>query len=109
MTKFLLLYRSTISAQEQMADATPEQAQAGMEAWMTWAGKAGSAILDLGSPTATVATLGEGSDQPGFVGGYSLMESESTEALQTLLDGHPHLMMPGASIEVCELLPMPVS
>ena len=76
---------------------------------MTWADKAGSAILDLGSPTATVATLGEGPDQSGFVGGYSLMEAESTEALQTLLDGHPHLMMQGASIEVCELLPMPGS
>lgn len=109
MTKFLLLYRSTTSAQDQMANATPEQAQAGMDAWMTWAGKAGPAILDLGSPTARVATLGEAPEQSGFVGGYSLMEAESTEALEALLDGHPHLMMQGASIEVCEVLPMPGS
>jgi hypothetical protein len=107
MTTCLLLYRSTVSAQDQMVDATPEQAQAGMDAWMAWGGKAGSAITDLGSPTQTVATLGDGPATSGFIGGYSLMEAETTEALTALLDGHPHLMMPGNAIEVCELLPMP--
>jgi len=32
MPKFLVLYRSQVSAAAQMAEATPEQAQAGMEA-----------------------------------------------------------------------------
>jgi hypothetical protein len=107
MTKYLLLYRSTVSAQDQMTGATPEQAQAGMDAWMAWGGKAGPAILDMGSPMQTVATVGDGPASAGFIGGYSLMEAESTEALTALLDGHPHLMMDGSSIEVCELLPMP--
>ncbi len=107
MTKYLLLYRSTVSAGDQMANATPEQAQAGMEAWMAWGGKAGPAITDMGSPTQTVATVGDGPTTSGFVGGYSLMEAETTDALTALLDGHPHLMMPGNAIEVCELLPMP--
>ena len=107
MTKYLLLYRSTVSAQDQMANATPEQAQAGMDAWMTWAGKAGSAITDLGSPTQSVATVGDGATGSGFVGGYSFMEAESVDDLKGLLDGHPHLMMDGTSIEVLELLPVP--
>ena len=107
MTKYLLLYRSAVSAQDQMANATPEQAQAGMDAWMVWGGKAGSAITDMGSPTQTVATIGDGPATSGFVGGYSLMEAETTDALTALLDGHPHLMVPGNAIEVCELLPMP--
>jgi hypothetical protein len=34
MKKFLVLYRAPISAREQMAKATPEQAKAGMDAWM---------------------------------------------------------------------------
>lgn len=109
MTKYLLLYRATTSARDQMTDATPEQAQAGMDAWMAWAARAGSAILDLGSPTATVATLGDGPAQSGSIGGYSLLQAESTQALEKLLDDHPHLMMDGAAIEVCELLPMPGS
>jgi hypothetical protein len=37
MSKFLVLYRSSVSAREQMANATPEQAQAGMQAWQAWA------------------------------------------------------------------------
>ena len=106
MTKYLLLYRSSVSAQDQMAAATPEQAQAGMDAWMTWAGKAGGAILDMGSPTQSVATLGETTESTP-VGGYSLMEAPSLDDLRALLDGHPHLMLDGAAIEVLELLPLP--
>jgi hypothetical protein len=108
VTKYLLLYRSSVSAADQMANATPEQAQAGMDAWMTWGGKAGSAIVDMGSPTQSVATVGgdAGSDS-GFIGGYSVMEAGSLDELKGLLDGHPHLMMDGAAIEVLELLPVP--
>ncbi len=43
MTKYLLLYRAPVSAAEQMASSTPEAAQAGMEAWMAWGERAGSA------------------------------------------------------------------
>ncbi len=47
MSKFMVLYRSDVSAADQMAGATAEQAQAGMDAWMAWAAKAGEAIVDL--------------------------------------------------------------
>ncbi len=50
MKKFLVLYHAPHSAVEQMANATPEQAKAGMDAWMGWARKAGPAIADLGMP-----------------------------------------------------------
>lgn len=50
MPKYLLLYRSPTSAPEQMASATPEQAQAGMDAWQAWMTKAGDAIVDFGAP-----------------------------------------------------------
>ena len=71
-----------------MANATPEQAQEGMDAWMTWAGKAGSAIADLGSPTRPVATVGAAAGGDDSVGGYSFMEAESLDELKGLLDGH---------------------
>ena len=47
MAKYLVLYRASKSAQEQMASGTPEQAKEGMELWMQWAGTAGSAIGGL--------------------------------------------------------------
>ena len=107
MTKFMVLYRSSTSARDQMASATPEQMKAGMEAWMQWAGKAGDAVVDLGAPLAPAAHLGPGSSAAGELSGYSIMQADSAEALGGVLDGHPHLSMPGNSIEVLEMLSMP--
>lgn len=110
MKKFLVLYQSTVPASEQMRHATPEQAKAGMDAWMSWAGRVGSGIVDMGSPVAAAAKL-TGQDQIGAgnaqVGGYSILQAESKDALMGLLKNHPHFMAPGASIEVFEFLPMP--
>ena len=97
MSKFLVLYRSSTSAQEQMASATPEQAQAGMEAWQAWAAKAGSAIVDLGAPLA-----GEGD-----ITGFSILEADSRGQLDGLLAEHPHRHMSGASIDAYEFLALP--
>jgi hypothetical protein len=49
--------------------------------------------------------------RPGVAGadgvcGYSILEAGSAEEVETILDGHPHLTMPGGSIEVLELIPM---
>ena len=107
MTKYLVLYRSPVSAREQMAQGTPEQRQAGMDAWMTWAKKAGTAIVDLGSPLGDTAHVGGGGAGQGFIGGFSILQAESIGGVKKVLDGHPHLMMPGASIEVLEFMPIP--
>jgi hypothetical protein len=112
MKKFMVLYLAPVTASAQIAQATPEQAKAGMDAWNNWAKKAGSAIVDLGMP------LGNGSelhgDKPatpskGKVGGFSIMQANSAADLQKALKGHPHFMIPGASIEVWEYLQLPGS
>ena len=103
MTKFLVLYRASQSAAQQMAGADAEEQQAGMEEWMAWAGKAGSAIVDLGSPLQPTAD-GAGSGDP--IGGFSILQAESADALQGVLKGHPHTAH-GGTIEVLEFLPIP--
>jgi hypothetical protein len=111
MSKYLVLYRSTVSASEQMSGGTPEDAQAGMELWMKWAGRVGSAMVDMGSPLSTVATVdasgSAGSGSSPFIGGFSVLEADSVDGLKKLLDDHPHFHAPGASIEVLEFLPIP--
>jgi hypothetical protein len=109
MAKFLVLYRSPVSAEEQMGSATPEQAQAGMEEWNKWGAKVGSALVDFGSPVTHAGAVGAASSigGEGFIGGYSFLEAGSVDELRTLLAGHPHLMLEGASIEILELLPVP--
>lgn len=104
MTKFLVLYRSTSAAAEQMAAADPASGAESMREWMEWAASAGDAVIDLGSPTQTVANPDPGATS--FIGGYSLLQADSAETLQTVLQGHPHLAW-GGTIEVLELLPIP--
>lgn len=107
MTKYMLLYRAPFSASEQMVDATPESAQAGMDAWMAWAAKAGAAITDMGCPLALTTTLGANVASGDSIGGYSVVEADSAAALEALLDGHPHLQLDGAAIEAHEFLALP--
>ncbi len=96
MPKFLVLYHSSASPEEQMANSTPEQRQAGMQEWMDWAGKAGPAIVDLGAPLA-----GDGD-----IAGFSILEADSRATIDELLAEHPHHSAPGAKIEVLEFIPM---
>ena len=102
MSKYLVLYRSTMTASEQMAQSTPEQAQAGMDAWMAWAGQAGDAIVDLGTPVSVVEDGGDTGDP---IGGYSILQADSHEALSAVLEGHPHRSI--GTIETLECLSIP--
>ena len=109
MPKYLVLYRSSMSAGEQMAGGSPESAQAGMELWMNWAGRVGTAIVDMGSPLAEVATVGT-ADQAGkqSVAGFSILEADSVDGAKKLVDDHPHFHSPGDnSIQILEFLPIP--
>ena len=109
MKKFLVLYKAPAAAFEQMMKATPEQQKAGMDAWMTWSKKAGSAIVDLGAPLGKSLRVTKGGASPttNDLGGYSVLQAESKEALAETLKGHPHFMMPDGSIEVVEVMPIP--
>ena len=109
MKRFVVLYNSPVSAAEQMANATPEQRKAGMDAWMAWAQQAGDAVVDLGAPVQAAARISasgvaEGESQ---ANGYSLLQGDSRDEIAGLLKNHPHLNMPGASIDVLEAMSMP--
>jgi hypothetical protein len=103
VAKYLVLYRSTMSAEEQMSQNNPEQGQAGMDAWMAWAQQAGDAIVDLGAPLRVVESGGDSGDP---VGGYSVLQADSPEALSKVLARHPHTAM-GGTIQTLEFRPMP--
>ena len=109
MKKFVALYIAPQSAQAQMAESTPEAAQEGMKAWMSWAERAGDGIVDLGTPLGTgkeINATGSSETNTG-VGGYTILQAEDLAGAEALLDGHPHLMMPGASIQVYATLDLP--
>ncbi len=100
-------------AAEQLAKTTPEMAKAGMDLWMAWAKKAGSAVVDLGMPlghpmSVTMSVTPKGASPSGSqVGGFSILQGESSQAVTELLQQHPHFRAPGGRVEVLEFLPMP--
>ncbi|MGH7285842.1 MAG: hypothetical protein ACRELY_30355, partial [Polyangiaceae bacterium] len=104
------LYKASHDAFEQMKHTTPEQQKAGMDAWMAWGKKAQSAIVDMGAPLGKgmkVTKSGDAAAAPNDLGGYSILQAESKEALAETLKGHPHFMMPDGSIEIVEMMPTP--
>jgi hypothetical protein len=111
MKKFLVLYKASQAAFEQMMKSTtPDQQKKGMEAWMAWSQKAGKSIVDMGGPlgkSVRVAKNGQVSQVTNDLGGYSVMQAESKEALAASMKEHPHFMMADSSIEIVELMPLP--
>lgn len=109
MGKFLVLYNSPIPAAEMMANATPEQTQAGMDAWMAWAQKIGDSIVDLGVPLGSGKRIETGSvsDAPTQAAGYSILQADSLDSAAKMVEDHPHLETPGGTIDVLEFLAMP--
>ena len=110
MKRYLVLYRATATALEQMHKGTPEQQKAGMDAWLGWMKKAGPAIVETGSPIANPQKYASSGAAPqagdATIGGYSVVQAESKQKLAELFDGHPHFLAPGATIEVHEIVPM---
>jgi hypothetical protein len=110
MKKFLVLYKAPVASfDHMMKNTTPEQQKAGMDAWMAWSKKAGSAIVDLGAPLGKTLKVTPSGPTPtrNDLGGYTIMQAESKEALAETLKGHPHFMVPEGFIEIMDIVSMP--
>ena len=111
MKKFLVLYMaSAADFEKMMREATPEQMKQEMAAWMKWMEANQASLVDGGAPlgkTKRVDAKGV-SDVRNDIGGYSIVQAASADAAAKLFDkDHPHLKMPGAWIEIVEIMPMP--
>jgi hypothetical protein len=109
MKKFLVLYRATKSGFEQMMKSTPEQQKSGMDAWNAWGKRAAGMIVDMGAPLGKSLRVSPKSTEPVFtdLGGYSVLQAESKEALAASLKEHPHFIVPEAFIDIVELVQLP--
>ena len=111
MKKFIVVYHASKSAMEVWSQgASPEEMQAGMEAWMAWAASCGDGLADMGSPLGNGQKMTQAATGPSDRGviGYSVLQCDDMEAALGLLEGHPHLAwVPGCEIEVHESMVMP--
>ncbi len=107
LTKYMILYMAPLSAEAQM-NVSPEEMKKGMEPWLAWQKKNGKAIVDMGAPLGKGTCFDKKSSSKGKteVPGYTIIEAKDTNALKKIIDNHPHFMLPKASIEVLEIMPM---
>jgi hypothetical protein len=109
MPNYVVLYNAPVSAAQQMENNDPDMAGAVMQAWNDWSAKAGGGVVDLGTPLGDARRVGSGgaSVADTEVAGYSILQASDIDSAVALLEGHPHLQMPGASIDVHETLEIP--
>ena len=111
MKKFMALYLASGPEFEKMKkNSTPEQRKKGMDAWMKWMNATKASIVEGGAPlgkTKRVDSNGA-SNTKNAIGGYSIVQAESHDAATKIFGkAHPHLQMPGAWIEILEVMPLP--
>jgi hypothetical protein len=111
MKKFVVLYMASgPEFEKMMKNPTPEQKKKGMDAWMNWMNANKTSIVEGGAPlgkTKRVDSNGA-SNTKNEIGGYSVVQAESHDAATKIFGkDHPHLQMPGAWIEIIEIMPLP--
>ena len=94
MTKFLVTYHGASEPD------SPEAAQQMMAAFMAWAQKTGSALIDPGAPLGPAKVVSSTGVTDGAAdgpcGGYSIIEADNIDAAVTLVTDHPFVGRRGA-------------
>ncbi len=77
-----------------------------MQAWMTWFGTLGGAVVDGGNPSGAAKTInanGSVTDGGGAnpITGYSVVSADSLDAAVKMAAGCP-ILASGGSVQVCE-------
>jgi YCII-related domain len=107
MAKFIYLYRGPATA---MSGLTPEQGAERMAAFGAWMEKAGAALVDVGSPFGTSASVSDDGTEAaaGDLTGYTIVEADDLAAAKALTDGLPFLSGSDGkcAVEIFELMAM---
>ena len=105
MKKFLVLYLTAPSVLENWMKTGAEERKAAeskmQEEWQAWMRANASHIIETAGAGATKRVTKEGiADAKNSVMMYSLVHADSAEEAAKLFEGHPHLGIPEASIEI---------
>lgn len=89
---------------------SPEEGAKVMEAWKTWMGSMGDALIVPGAPVGMSKTVSSGgvADDGGAnpLAGYSVVEAADISAASEMAKGCPMVVDGDGSVEVAEILEM---
>lgn len=109
--KFIAIYLAPVAVIEEWMKGDPEKRKADerkMQAeWGQWMGAHAKMVLssEAGGKTKRVSQSGV-ADVKNDIMLYSFIEAETHEAAAKAFEGHPHLQIPQATIEVMEVRTM---
>ena len=107
MANFIYLYRGPATP---TSDVTPEQGAERMAAFGAWMEKVGAALVDVGSPFGSSASVRDDGTEgtAGDLIGYTIVEADDLTAAKALTDGLPFLSGRDGkcTVEIYELLQM---
>lgn len=109
MKKFLVIYAMPAAAMKEMMESTnEEERENGMDEWVAWMESNRESFADRGNPAGknTRVTKNDVIEMSNDIGGYSIMQGYSKEAVIEVLQMSPHFKMSNAYIEVMEVVEM---
>jgi hypothetical protein len=116
MKTFLAIYLGTHEATQrsgwmQLSESERQSRQLrGVAAWKEWGTANASTIVEHGGPLGKTKRVSKDgiTDTHNAMTGYVVVRAESHAAAAHLFDNHPHFsVLPGDSVEIMEVLPMP--
>ncbi len=113
MKKFLVTYLAPGSVIEQWKKTDPETRKAAEQKmqgeWKKWMSDHATIFVDKGAAvgkTKSVTARGT-ADTKNDIMLYAIVEAESQDSAAKTFEGHPHLQIPQAAIEVMEIQSLP--
>jgi hypothetical protein len=110
--KFLVLYKTPVSVLEGWMQ-TPEEERKEMEkkmkdGWDAWLKEHAANVKETAGAGKTKLVTKDGvSDTKNDIMMYSIVEADSHEAAAKMFEGHPHLDIPEATIEIMQANTLP--
>ncbi len=108
MARFMMIYKGEAT---DMSDMTPEQGAAVMAAWGVWMESVGPALVDVGTPFGSGASIvddGSNGDAAPLTG-YSIVEAADLSTARGFANDHPFLSEAKGNfaVDVYEMMPVP--
>ena len=98
--------------EQMMRDMSLEDMKKEMAIWESWMNENKTFLVDGGDPLGKTKQVTPSGivDVKNEIGGYTIVQAESHEAAARLFGpDHPHFNLAGATIDVMEIVPMPVA
>ena len=109
MNRYIVLYSAPLQVAQRFAQATPEEAQKGMQLWFDWKKRIGSGLIDMGKPLGNAMRVTKSGITKGDskIIGMSILQANAMNDALEMVKNHHHLHW-AEDCEIVILQEMPI-